>query len=168
MNKKNFFIVIIAVAILAAACSAGVTSSQLSSRAIDESVDIQSGNTPTERPISTTLPSPISSSPSLPSQEISPVHTPTPLVPPTASPTLVPSPTPPHPLTIEYLRQGDYTASEIVIEEILKPGLNYNRYITSYLSEGLKIYALLTVPFGEKPANGSQSISDHRKIHGSC
>ena len=154
MNNKNFVIVIIAVGILAASCSAGATSSQLSSRAIDESVEIQSGNTPTERPISTNLPSPISTSPSLPSPEAPLVHTPTPLAPPTASPTLLPSPTPPHPLTIEYLRQGDYPVSEIVIEEILKPGLNYNRYIASYLSEGLKIYALLTVPFGEKPASG--------------
>lgn len=154
MNIKNFLIVIIIVGILTAACNAGVTSSQLSSRAIDETVEIQSGNTATERPISTTLPSPISTSPSLPSPEVSLVHTPTPLVPPTGSPTLLPSPTPPHPLTIEYLRQGDYPASEIVIVENLKPGLNYNRYIASYLSEGLKIYALLTVPFGEKPANG--------------
>ena len=132
MHKMNVFTAIIALAILAAACSAGVTSSQPPSRAIDESVEIQSGNTPTEKSISTTLPSPISTSPSLPSPEASLVHTPTPLVPPTASPTLLPSSTPPHPLTIEYLRQGDYPGSEIVIEEILKPGLNYNRYIASY------------------------------------
>jgi dipeptidyl aminopeptidase/acylaminoacyl peptidase len=32
--------------------------------------------------------------------------------------------------------------------------VNYNRYIASYLSDGLKIYALLTVPQGEKPPTG--------------
>ena len=33
-------------------------------------------------------------------------------------------------------------------------GSNHDRYITSYLSEGLKIYALLTVPRGQAPATG--------------
>ncbi len=60
----------------------------------------------------------------------------------------------PYPLSIENLRQGNYPGSEIVIEETLSPGSNYNRYIASYKSEGLKIYALLTVPMGEKPENG--------------
>jgi dipeptidyl aminopeptidase/acylaminoacyl peptidase len=32
--------------------------------------------------------------------------------------------------------------------------VNYNRYYVSYLSEGLKIYALMTVPNGEMPATG--------------
>jgi dipeptidyl aminopeptidase/acylaminoacyl peptidase len=52
------------------------------------------------------------------------------------------------------MRQGEYPGSEIVIEQTLEPGVNYNRYIASYQSEGLKIYALLTVPFGEKPESG--------------
>ena len=51
-----------------------------------------------------------------------------------------------HPLSIEALRNGDYPGSEIVIEQTLEPGSNYQRYIASYKSEGLKIYALLTVP----------------------
>jgi len=55
---------------------------------------------------------------------------------------------------IESLRQRVYPGSEIVIEQTLPSGVNYGRYIASYLSEGLKIYALLTVPQGEKPANG--------------
>lgn len=41
-----------------------------------------------------------------------------------------------------------------MIEEELPPGSNYSRYLTSYQSEGLKIYALLTVPIGEKPSSG--------------
>ncbi len=59
-----------------------------------------------------------------------------------------------HPLSIEALRQGEYPGSDIVIEQELAKGSNYNRYIASYRSEGLKIYGLLTVPIGEKPQNG--------------
>jgi len=51
-----------------------------------------------------------------------------------------------HPLTIEALREGEYPGSDIVIEQVLTPGSNYQRYIASYKSEGLKIYGLLTVP----------------------
>jgi dipeptidyl aminopeptidase/acylaminoacyl peptidase len=55
---------------------------------------------------------------------------------------------------IEVMRQRDYPGSEITIEQTLDPGVNYSRYIASYQSEGLKIYALLTVPNGEKPESG--------------
>ena len=73
----------------------------------------------------------------------------------TPTPTSTPSPTPtPHPLTIESMRQRDYPGSEIVVEETLDSGANYARYLTSYRSEGLKIYALLTIPLGERPATG--------------
>lgn len=68
-----------------------------------------------------------------------------------------PSPTPKkelNPLSIEYMRQQHYPGSNIVIEETLAPGSNYNRYIASYKSDGLKIYALLTVPQGERPKTG--------------
>lgn len=65
-----------------------------------------------------------------------------------------PNDSPPHPLSIEALRKGEYPGSEIVIEQTLAPGSNYKRYIASYKSEGLKIYALLTVPNGEKPETG--------------
>ena len=60
----------------------------------------------------------------------------------------------PHPLSIESLKQGDYPGSDIQIEQTLSPGSNYKRYIASYKSEGLKIYALLTVPSGAKPNEG--------------
>jgi len=53
---------------------------------------------------------------------------------------------PVHPLSIEALREGNYPGSELKIEETLAPGVNYDRYVASYLSEGLKIYGLLTVP----------------------
>jgi dienelactone hydrolase len=60
----------------------------------------------------------------------------------------------PHPLTVDYLRGQSYPGSPIVIEQTLAAGSNYNRYLVSYRSEGLKIYAYMTVPFGEKPATG--------------
>ena len=59
-----------------------------------------------------------------------------------------------NPLSIEAMRQRSYPGSNIVIEQTLEPGSNYNRYIVSYQSDGLKIYALLTVPQGTKPENG--------------
>lgn len=58
------------------------------------------------------------------------------------------------PLSISALRNGKYEGSDIVIKDTLDPGSNYDRYYVSYKSEGLKIYALLTVPKGEKPKNG--------------
>ena len=59
-----------------------------------------------------------------------------------------------HPLMVEYMRQQEYPGSDIVIEETLTPGANYKRYIASYRSEGYKIYALLSIPQGAKPATG--------------
>ncbi|HEX9796991.1 MAG TPA: alpha/beta fold hydrolase [Anaerolineales bacterium] len=78
---------------------------------------------------------------------------------PTASPTpsLTPTPTP-HPLTLDWLRSQSFTAGPITIEQTLEPGANYFRYLASYPSEGLKIYALLTVPYAQTPANGYPAI----------
>lgn len=55
---------------------------------------------------------------------------------------------------IAVMREQSYPGSELVVEQTLSPGVNYDRYVVSYLSEGLKIYALLTIPRGEKPATG--------------
>jgi len=57
-------------------------------------------------------------------------------------------------LTIDYLRAQRYPDQQLVIEQELAPGANYDRYIASYLSEGLRIDGLLTVPQGEPPATG--------------
>src|SRR5512133_2318697 len=59
-----------------------------------------------------------------------------------------------HPLQIDAMRARDYPGSDIVIERVLDPGVNYNRYYVSYLSDGLKIYALMPVPNGQKPPTG--------------
>lgn len=77
---------------------------------------------------------------------------PTEIPPPTNTP--APTATPEHSLMISVGRARAYEGSEITIEQTLAPGSNYERYIASYLSDGLKIYALLTVPRGEKPATG--------------
>ncbi len=58
------------------------------------------------------------------------------------------------PLSIKAMRSRSYPGSDIKIEQTLDPGSNYDRYIASYQSDGLKIYALLTVPQGSKPQGG--------------
>ena len=73
---------------------------------------------------------------------------------PTATPSATQTPTPPHPLSIAYLRQQTYSGGELIIEETLTRGANYDRFIASYESEGLRIRALLTVPWGEPPPGG--------------
>jgi dipeptidyl aminopeptidase/acylaminoacyl peptidase len=57
-------------------------------------------------------------------------------------------------LAIDAMRQHDYPGSDPVIERTLPPGSNYQQYVASYQSDSLKIFALLTVPNGPKPANG--------------
>lgn len=58
------------------------------------------------------------------------------------------------PLTIVAMRERSYLGSDLKIEETLEDGENYHQYIASYLSEGLKIYGLLTIPIGDKPKDG--------------
>jgi len=84
---------------------------------------------------------------------LAPTETPVPSPTPTASPT----PTF-HPMSIQGMRTLSYPGSEIVIEQTLDPGPNYSRYIAYYLSEGYKIYALLTIPYGDPPENGWPAI----------
>jgi len=92
-------------------------------------------------------------------------HTPAPTATASSTPTVAPTATPtstptaiPHPMEIQAMRQRAYPGSEIIIEETLEPGSNYSRYYAYYLSEGLKIYTLLTVPNGEPPAGGWPAI----------
>lgn len=74
-------------------------------------------------------------------------HSPLPL-------TVQQTPVPLNPLAIQAMRAKVYPGSNITIEQTLTPAANYNRYIASYESDGLKIYALLLVLKGAKPANG--------------
>lgn len=111
--------------------------------------EISRAATPTPRPSSTPRPEPATVTP-IPTVTATPQPTSTTI--PTATPT--PSPTPTHPLMIEVMREQSYPGSELIFEETLEPGDNYDRYIVSYLSEGNKIYALLTIPQGDPPAGG--------------
>lgn len=80
---------------------------------------------------------------------------------PTSTLTSTPAPTAtpiPHPMSIIALRNGEYPGSEITIVKELDRGYNYRRYYSYYLSEGLKIYALLTIPEGTVPEGGWPAI----------
>jgi dipeptidyl aminopeptidase/acylaminoacyl peptidase len=61
-------------------------------------------------------------------------------------------------MNILAMRQTPYPGSDIVIHEELDRGVNYSRYYASYQSEGLTIYALLTVPDGDPPQSGWPAI----------
>lgn len=63
-----------------------------------------------------------------------------------------------HDLTIAALLDLEIEGSEITFEQQLANGPNFSRYIVSYLSEGNKVYGLLTVPFGDVPAGGFKAI----------
>lgn len=77
----------------------------------------------------------------------------------TARPTATATRTPTlHPMNIKAARQTAYPGSVITIEETLEPGANYSRYSAWYASDGLNIYGLLTVPFGDMPATGWPAI----------
>jgi dipeptidyl aminopeptidase/acylaminoacyl peptidase len=62
------------------------------------------------------------------------------------------------PMAIQSLREREYPGGDFVFEERLGNGSNYEQYIASYQSEGLKIYGLLTVPTGAMPEGGYPAI----------
>ena len=61
-------------------------------------------------------------------------------------------------LAIPTMRVRPYPASPLVVEQRLAPGVNYNRYLVSYRSDDLKIFALMTVPLGTPPTTGWPAI----------
>ena len=63
-----------------------------------------------------------------------------------------------NPLSIEFQRNKKYPGSTIKIEQTLAPGTNYQQYIASYNSDGLKIYGLLAIPNGPVPKDGYPAI----------
>ncbi len=62
------------------------------------------------------------------------------------------------PISINKLRKMPIESDSYQIEQKLGNGINYERYIVSYKSEGEKVYALLTVPFETKPEGGYPAI----------
>lgn len=63
-----------------------------------------------------------------------------------------------NPLSIKAMRERSYPGSDIVIEQTLSDGENYKQYVASYKSDGLKIYALLTIPKGNNPPTGGWPV----------
>ena len=105
---------------------------------------------PALAPTHTSVPLPTPTRTPGPTESPTPTLTPTP----TGSPTPTATPRPQHPLTIEFMRRQTYPGSEITLEQTLAPGANYDRHFASYRSEGLLIYALLTIPRGQMPEGG--------------
>ncbi len=127
----------------------------LLSTACSQSLPVESRIDPTD--IHTATAAPLPSSTALPSATTTAEPSATASLTPT--PTLTQTPTPTlHPMDIRALREQEYPGSEIVIEEELERGANYSRYYAYYLSDGLKIYGLLTVPDGEMPPSGWPAI----------
>jgi len=62
------------------------------------------------------------------------------------------------PISIKGLRNRQIDSDVYKIEQKLGNGFNYERYLVSYLSEGEKVFALLTVPFDSKPEKGFPAI----------
>jgi fermentation-respiration switch protein FrsA (DUF1100 family) len=61
-------------------------------------------------------------------------------------------------ITIDYLRDLEIIGSGITFEEVLPNGANYYQHLVSYISEGNKIFGLLTIPFPEPPEGGYKAI----------
>ncbi len=76
----------------------------------------------------------------------------------TATPTATEELFPQHELQIEVERQRSYPGSEITFEQTLAPGANYDQYLVSYMSDGYKIKALMTIPQGTQPESGWPAI----------
>jgi dipeptidyl aminopeptidase/acylaminoacyl peptidase len=82
-----------------------------------------------------------------------------------ATPTTTPAPTATEisfeigeDLTIDYLRGLEIAGSEITFERELPATFYYRQYLASYLSQGNRIYGLLTVPIMQPPETGFKAI----------
>ena len=82
-----------------------------------------------------------------------------------AAPPVAPTP-PPDPLTIAAIKARSYPGSAITTVQYLGDQTGYRNSIVSYQSDGLKIYALMSVPNVAKPAAGwPVIILDHGYIN---
>jgi dipeptidyl aminopeptidase/acylaminoacyl peptidase len=61
-------------------------------------------------------------------------------------------------ITIQYLRDLQITGSEITFEQELDRRSGYRQHLVSYISEGNKIYGLLTIPTIEPTEGGFKAI----------
>jgi len=155
--RKQSIVLVLVLMVLAAGCS--ILGSGISG-ADGGAVEIGRGTPPPEGQgpsLATTMPA--TNSPSATPASPTPTLTAAP------SSTVTPTPTATEvtyevgrEITLEYLRNLEITGSEITIEEKLADRSNYHQYLASYVSEGNRIYGLLTVPFGEPPQGGFKAI----------
>jgi uncharacterized protein len=132
------------ITLIAASCSTQVPGAQAAPAAVQPAVATAVVEQPTLAPVATNT---LAASP-----------TPTPMAP-TLTPSPVPTSTPtPDPMSITAMRNGSYPGSDIVIVKELTAAIGYHRYYAFYLSQGLKIYGLLTVPNGDPPPGGWPAI----------
>ncbi|MCZ6530129.1 MAG: alpha/beta fold hydrolase [Chloroflexi bacterium] len=61
-------------------------------------------------------------------------------------------------ITIPYLRSLEISGSPITFEQELTPTFYYQQHLVSYISEGNKIFGLLTIPNTEPPDSGFKAI----------
>ncbi len=61
-------------------------------------------------------------------------------------------------ITIQHLQNLEISGSKIIFEEKLADRSNYHQHFVSYISEGNKIYGLLTIPFVDPPEGGYKAI----------
>ena len=62
------------------------------------------------------------------------------------------------PVSLAALRARAYPGSALTVVRMLPSGVNYTRQVVSYQSDGLRIFALLTVPTGPAPQGGWPAI----------
>ncbi len=139
--KREYLLVMVCLGMILTGCGGSGVAGGPVALGVTGTAVTTSTMTPTERPTATMEPS----------ATPAPTETPVPSTTPTATST-------PEPMAIAEMRSGSYPGSDITIEQELTAGSNYHRYYASYLSDGLKIYGLLTVPDGDPPAGGWPAI----------
>jgi len=158
--KRHFFLILFIFGVFVAGCSVagagGVTtpqSSELALGATETMVPPATVVNPTPADLPTTS-TPASPQPSeTPTQTASPTST----IPPTPTDTEVVFEVGKE-IIVEYLRGLEITGSEITFEKELDHTFHYQQHLVSYISEGNKIYGLLTIPSTEPPEGGFKAI----------
>jgi len=62
------------------------------------------------------------------------------------------------PISIEYLRSINIDSGKLKIEKLVSENSSYSSYLTYYLAEEEKVFALLTIPKSPKPISGHPAI----------
>ncbi len=139
-------------------------------RAREAGRNIQQPTLPAASEIVTAVPSSTAPNPNaadLPAAETPHINQPSVITPRITRPT---SPTPLNPtatealfefgeeITIQFLRDLEITGSEVTFEEELGTTAHNSKHLVSYISEGSRIYGLLTIPRQEPPEGGFKAV----------